>query len=253
MRHVLRNALRGIPEERHAGTINALVVRGLLTASGELTESGRREALLLVPLAEQCTLLGVPLEDTPNPDTSLPPEIALWTRFTEFGYTGSYCEGGAILILLRAAALDLLARLNTFGSRSDASTRFTEAQFSIQAAHSKEVVSTIRSAEIGQVRKNFSEIYSSSFVRDSYPSLTEDGIVALFEAIGGHRLARIAEALFEDPYEYRNGWPDLTMVKEHAVMWVEVKTTDKLHMSQIVTFQRMVPILPGTVKVVHLT
>ena len=37
---------------------------------------------------------------------------------------------------------------------------------------------------------------------------------------------------FEKPYEYRAGWPDLTVVGD-SLRFVEVKTTDLLHESQI--------------------
>ena len=238
--------------ESHASTQRALIARGLLSEEGTLTDCGRREALLFVPLQEQCERSDLPFQEVANPDPSLRPEVALWTHMSRRGYIGSHCEGGAILQLLRAAALDTLSALNTFDSRSSACTGFTESHFSILADRSAEIVRALRSSSVDEVHRNFEEIYSYPFVSGWYPSMTATFIAALFEAIGPDRLGKIAEAIFENPYVYRNGWPDLTMVKGTRVLWIEVKTTDKLHMSQFITLERMKPLLPGEVRVVRL-
>ncbi len=87
----------------------------------------------------------------------------------------------------------------------------------------------------------------------NYPGLTAGMISSMFTAIGAERLAQITAAIMEDPYVYRSGWPDLTMVKGSDMFWVEIKTTDRLHTSQIMTISRMKPLLPGEVRVVQLT
>jgi len=56
----------------------------------------------------------------------------------------------------------------------------------------------------------------------------------------------------EDPYTYRSGWPDLTMVRDGSLLWAEIKTSDRLHMSQIVTLSRMKDLLPGLIQIVQL-
>ncbi len=43
------------------------------------------------------------------------------------------------------------------------------------------------------------------------------------------------------------------MVKGLDMLWVEIKTTDRLHLSQINTISRMKPLLPGNMRVVQLT
>ena len=76
---------------------------------------------------------------------------------------------------------------------------------------------------------------------------------SLFAAIRAERLAQITAAIMENPYSYRAGWPDLTMVNGSDMLWVEIKTTDRLHMSQIMTIFRMKSLLPGNLRVVQLT
>ncbi|WP_312779311.1 hypothetical protein, partial [Escherichia coli] len=55
-----------------------------------------------------------------------------------------------------------------------------------------------------------------------------------------------------DPYQYRSGWPDLTLVYENCIEFVEVKTTDNLHKTQLTTIPMILQILPGTVSVCRL-
>jgi hypothetical protein len=71
-------------------------------------------------------------------------------------------------------------------------------------------------------------------------------MASLFIALGSERLAQITAAIMEAPYSYRAGWPDLTMTNGEQMLWAEVKTTDRLHMSQISILHRMKPLLPAT-------
>jgi len=66
----------------------------------------------------------------------------------------------------------------------------------------------------------------------------------LFDATDKEVFVAVASKLAEDPYTYRNGWPDLTLIKDKEVFFIEVKTTDKLHESQLITIPEMRSILP---------
>lgn len=204
-----------------------------------------------LPLAEQCLQLEITLEKLEGLPYGKKPEIDALNHFSAQGYVGAYCEGGPVLLLIRAAALDVLAQLNIFG-RSDACTRFTEAQLIIYKESSELILNAIRNADVAQVVRNFKEIYMFPQIPGYYPGLTADIMSSLFAAIGAERLAQITEAIMENP-SYRAGWPDLTMVKGSDMFWVEIKTTDRLHPSQIMTISRMKPLLPGEVRVVQLT
>ncbi len=89
-------------------------------------------------------------------------------------------------------------------------------------------------------------------VQEWYPGLTPSAIASLFDTLGAERLAQITSAIMEDPYLYRAGWPDLTMTNGTEMLWAEIKTTDRLHMSQITTLHRMKPLLPGKIRVIQL-
>jgi len=252
MEKSLRDIVRGKEISAKASTLAGLAARGFSDSSGKLTFAGWKQAVVMLPLEEQCHLLGIAYEKLSGLEFHGHPELAAWHYFSSSGYSGGYCEGGPVLLLIRAAALDILARINPFGSRQDACTRFTEAQLTIHQQHSDLILNAIRSAETPQIVCRFNEIYSSPMMRERYPGLTDDAIALLFEALGSERLAKITAAIMEAPYTYRAGWPDLTMTNGTEMLWVEIKTIDRLHLSQISTLHRMKPLLPGSIRVVQL-
>ena len=211
------------------------------------------ERISALPLADQCTEIGIAYQRIPGLNFATCPEQTAFKHFSGQGWQGSYCEGGAVLMLIRAAALDILEVLNSLRSREDACRRFTEAQLEIQRKNLENICDTIRQARPELVRQNFREMYSYDSNQQYYPGLQEDVIVDIFDAIGGEGLARITQAIGIDPYKYRKGWPDLTLVNQSGrLRWIEVKTTDKLHRSQIETLTHMLPHIPGEVEVLQL-
>lgn len=252
MRRTLREVVRGRGVSAKRATLAGLTARGLADSTGALTHEGWKQGVFMLPLEEQCQMIGIAYEKVHGLEAGNHPEYAAWRYFSSVGYSGAYCEGGPILLLIRAAALDVLTSLNTFNSRQDACSRFTEAQLTIHERHSDIILAAIRSANKTQVVCNFNEIYASLAVQEYYPGLTAEVMGSLFMALGSERLTLITAAIMEAPYIYRAGWPDLTMTNEQQMLWAEVKTTDRLHLSQISTLHRMKPLLPGCVKVVQL-
>lgn len=148
------------------------------------------------------------------------------------GWTCATCEGGPMLLLMKAACLERLMELNTLGA-ADSLTRFLEAQFVINAAHLDSIFAAIGRATAAQVRRNFEAIYAAG-VDEYYPGVTGELIEQLHAALSP-RLASIAARFAADPYCYRAGWPDITAVRNGTVLFREIKTTDKLHRSQLET------------------
>ena len=231
--------------------LEALLAHDFVGNDMQLTVEGWKQALVISALPRQCVHLGIDLKKWKGFQFDGDPERAAWEYFSENGYTGSYCEGGALLLLIRAAALDTLEELNPFESRQDACTRFTEAQLKIHESCITEIASAVEHANADMIARNFDAIYRFQ-IQEYYPGLTKETIVALFNVIGGARLRQFTEAIAEDPYQYRNGWPDLTLTNGKEFIWAEIKTTDKLHMSQITTIHRMKPLMHGAIQVVRL-
>lgn len=232
-------------------TLHALKKRGLVDVEWRLTNSGKLEVVDRIDLEGQCGELELPLVDI-NTDPTESPERTAFEHFVGQGYKGAFCEGGAILTVLKAACLDTLESLNPFLSRMDARTRFLEAQFTILQHHKEEILTAIRDVSRNKFLSNFSEIISEPFINDCYPGLTVAFAASFFEAVPRVLLAKVAEIFYRNPYVYRAGWPDITMVKEREVEFVEVKTTDKLHRSQLLTILAFQGLFPGKFKVVRL-
>jgi hypothetical protein len=252
MKKALQYMIREEGASVNASTIAGLISRGLIDSTKTLTHAGWKQAVVALPLQEQCIHMGITYEEVHGLVYHNQPELAAWKYFSSLGYSGGYCEGGPILLLIRAAALNVLATLNTFGSRQDACTRFTEAQLFIHKGQIDAILNEIHNANASRIISNFDEIYSPPIMQEWYPGLTAATIALLFESLGSERLAQITSAMLEDPYLYRAGWPDLTMTNGIEMLWAEIKTTDRLHMSQITTIHRMKPLLPGRICVVQL-
>jgi len=160
------------------------------------------------------------------------PEHAAAAILRAEGWTCATCEGGPMLLLMKAACLERLMELNTLGA-ADSLTRFLEAQFVINAAHLDSIYAAIGRATTAQVRENFEAIYAAG-VDDCYPGVTGDLIDQLHVALGP-QLPSIAARFASDSYCYRAGWPDITAVRNGTVLFREIKTSDKLHRSQLET------------------
>lgn len=190
-------------------------------------------------LAGQCVEIGVPFSrieltrgeagwevaGTPYPR----PEHAVAALMRTNGWTCATCEGGPMLLLMKAACLQRLMDLNEFGA-ADSLRRFLEAQFVINARDIDSIIRAIATTSIDQVCANFEAIYAAG-VDEYYPGVSVDLIRQLHGALGP-MLPRIATRFATDPYAFRAGWPDITAVRDGTILLREVKTSDKLHASQ---------------------
>jgi len=98
---------------------------------------------------------------------------------------------------------------------------------------------------------SFSEIISHNLIREWYPGLSLAFADALFDAVPKAHFEQLARWVSKDP-NHRNGWPDLTLVKNGRLKFVEVKTTDRLHHSQLVTIPALVREIGADVSVLEL-
>lgn len=251
MRTVLVSLLEGDATSVSSEILEELAQRGLVSGEGRLTGDGYIRAVASLPLSKQCTILDLPILKAGAPDVSRPEQM-LWNLYRERGFLASHCEGGPFLTLLKAATLPVLVRLNTHRSPRDPYTRYIEALFTIHQSHREKILGAIESASRRTITKHFDEIYGFSLVKDAYPHLETKFIAALFDVLGPKRLRKIGELLFTDPYTFRNGWPDLTLIKNRCLWLVEVKTRDRLHSSQITTIPKIRPLVPGSVAVLQL-
>lgn len=233
-------------------TIKALKQRGILDITDQLTGFGERYAISQLPLTKQCEEISLEL-NTVKLQYRGKPEPALLSHYKSLGYIGVSCEGIGVLTVLKALMLDKLTKYNSFNDREDACTRYLEAQFTILKEKIDEIISEIKLVTKNRFISNFKEIISKPFIAHEYPELSVEFASALFDAMDKELFIKVANKLAEDPYTFRNGWPDLTLIKDGIITFIEVKTTDKLHESQLITIPIMRSMLPYKFSVCRIT
>ena len=190
-------------------------------------------------LAQQCEGIGWSLIDLPaqkhdkrswsiDGGTAGLPEEVVGRMYASNGAHVSFCEGGSVLLLMKAAALETLAKRNTFSDRSDAIARYLEAQLTILAEYTAEIVETVRSITPDALARNVVELADSTTLRSFFPRVKPEFMLELYEQMGNEKLADLLQAFSVAPYEYRAGWPDLILLTNGSLKFVEVKTSDKL-------------------------
>jgi len=229
-------------------TLQALVKRGLIDANQTITESGRISIVASMSLAKQCEYLWVDLNRMSRTETlwdrmpwskQLKPEPFALRYFEKNGYVGAHCEGGAIRTAVSALCLDALEESSIFyetsiDARKDACLRGTAALPYLEMDKIELILNQIEKVSRAKYLKSFSEIISYRDIQAWYPGLSLKFAKHLYKALPKSTFIEIARWLSSNPYN-RNGWPDLTLIKGKTVRFVEVKTTDKLHASQLTT------------------
>ena len=161
------------------------------------------------------------------------PEHAALEFFLQRGYLGTCCEGGPLLLLLQSMIFKFLVKINIFQDRTDAIRRFLNAQLTIHKDKKRQIISSIIQANRNETIDNFREIYADPIVKDRYKGVSEDVVMGLYDSLGLNLLSEILRRLMTDPYSYRAGLPDLTIVKDDHFTLIMVKTTGALHESQL--------------------
>lgn len=191
-------------------------------------------------------------------------ESAALGHFAKLGWSGYAGEGELILNLIKAMSFKRIP----FRHRST----FIEALYAQNVAFEEDrydlddLLDNVRSATERQVRRNFDRMtsrecrrisyagvshFSSSSVWDYFPRLRLNHLVGLMTSLGNDRVLSIATSFARDPYEYRRGWPDLTLWKGTEVAFKEVKAPgDRLRASQTKTIRDVLRPLGFDVSVV---
>lgn len=237
------------------GTIKALVGRGLVDPDGNITPLGSIKAMERLPLGEQCRSISIELITSPW-DSGSAPEIYCYNTFAQDGYVGSYFEGGGVGTAIKALCLDALTEASIFfgtciDAREDACFKGVVGLSHLETEKLENVLQQIEETPKVKYLAAFSEIISHNLIREWYPSLSIEFADALFDAVPKSHFARLARWI-SYAHEHRNGWPDLTLVKDGQLKFVEVKTTDKLHHSQFVTIPALLQEIGADVSVLKL-
>jgi hypothetical protein len=244
MRTALLGLLRDGRPVSNASTRKALELRGLIDANGVMTCAGRICGMSSMSLEEQCCELGLPLRQVSTGDFRAPEKHAL-NLAREEGWQGAPYEGTTLLFLLKSVLFPTLVCL----FRSKLPLWSAEEIVDLVArGYYEGLVSKLKDPEVrllaegvfcateDTIRLGFERCKSASLdLAVAHQDLTLDLILNLYNSLGTDTLFGLVLLLQSDPYKYRKGWPDLTLVRGGEVLFAEVKTSDRLHESQLET------------------
>ncbi|MCH7959614.1 MAG: VRR-NUC domain-containing protein [Candidatus Hydrogenedentes bacterium] len=173
-------------------------------------------------------------------------EDAVLDHFKNIGWRGYSREGGLLLNLIKAMSfpkVDDRNRATYIEALYAKNVAFDEDKYEVEW-----LLKNVNIATKKKIRKNFKIMSSSkahtwfgfgfsststTSMLDFFPNLEEWMFIELYEALGNYKLREIAKIFAKNPYEYRKGWPDLTIWKNGKVKFLEVKSPgDRLHKSQ---------------------
>ncbi|MDP3586700.1 MAG: hypothetical protein Q8R58_01485 [Sulfuricurvum sp.] len=257
MKKILMDAYNGnCVSSANKTQLKGLASRNYLNNEFNITEEGERYIISNLSLVLQCEKLSLPIQVL-EWDKSKKPEIWAWQYFSNLGFVGAYCEGGAIGLVLKGLCLDELTKTSYFygtciNAREDACLKginvLAEKNEDQLNSIMKEIYETDRSKYLSACE----EILSYPAINEWYPGLNMNFLEKMYDALTKDEYCLIAKWIAMNP-EHRNGWPDLTLVKENIVCFVEVKTTDKLHNSQLNTIPAIKQLINADIQVIKLT
>ncbi|MFC4621467.1 VRR-NUC domain-containing protein [Comamonas nitrativorans] len=161
-------------------------------------------------------------------------EDAVLDSFKLNGWRGYSGEGGLILNLIKAMSFEQIAprnRSTCIEALYAQNVAFDEDRFSPE-----ELLNNVAKADARTIERNFDLMASReniSYKLDYFPGLERWMFIELFKVTGNELIYNIASKFIQAPYEYRRGWPDLTIWRDNELKFVEVKAPrDKLQNSQ---------------------
>ncbi len=173
-------------------------------------------------------------------------EEAVLDKFRLDGWRGYSGEGGLILNLIKAMSFNRLSprnRATYIEALYAQNVAFAEDLFAPEAMLAQVAAANRRMVEanfdVMVSRQNLIIQYegisstSSTSMLDYFPGLERWMFVELLEVAGNMLMHSIARTFATAPYNFRRGWPDITMWRGGELRFVEVKAPgDKLRDSQ---------------------
>lgn len=233
-------------------TIRALQKRYLVGEGGELTDHGRVLALSLISLTQQCKLLDIPLENW-NASWGTEPEEYVKTVFLKRGNKAFFVEntfGLFIDYLMGDAILEVAKRLE-------------KNVYTLNPPYDPELFFWVK-RDLDKYLSNFNLIHCQNNLSVCRPFLQsilmEETLLQIanvfnemYRALGVEKVKSLIRMYFSNPlaYNYR-GWPDLFVIENDFAYCVEVKTSDRLNINQLVTIPDLVGMTNIPVRIVRL-
>ena len=210
-------------------------------------------ALMRLSLKQQCHFLDLPLEEFPFASLDCPEETVR-RMLAEHGIRAHFVENtfGLFIDFLMGDALITVAkrlgkRVYTLNLPFD-----PELFFWIK----RDLDKYLDKLDDNHCRKNLA--ICTPFLQTIVMNETSSQLYKLFDemyrTLGIEKVKAVLKMYFTNPlaYNYR-GWPDLFVAREQGAYFIEVKTTDKLHLNQLVTIPDLVNCADLAVKIIQLS
>jgi len=243
-------------------TLRALQHRKLIGPEGEPTPLGIVFALSLSPLKEQCKYIGLEIVKINIKKKYRDPAVDGMYHFLGKGNQCCYSEGVDIRKLIYCLYFHKLSQLTKPGWKFFfEGTNMYPLAVGLGLFDFEDYVNDFETIEDDLVNivldikrdvflSNYRRLYKKGF---SWFGADEFFAIKVFEMLGQERLARILKMFFMDRYAFSVGWPDLTVIIENEVHFVEIKTTDKLIISQLITIPEMIKAADLSVKIFQIS
>ena len=221
----------------------------MVDASAELTDPGIVLSLSLAPLREQCQFLQIDVQEIKLPKKYKDPAVDAMYYFMECGNRCCYSEGLIIFKILFCLYFHRLSEFTKEGWRYFMEGLSTaplaigcgivdfEHHIKNYATIEDNLIETIANADRDIFLANYRKLFKKGFC---WYGADEFFATELLEIIGIKRFTELARVLFSDPSAFSNGWPDLTVINNGNVEFVEVKTNDRLISSQLITIPAII-------------
>lgn len=198
------------------------------------------------PTIKQAELLDLPIEEifltkigakwlSPHSSNLFSPEEVILDLYINDGWEGSYLEGYPLRLLQDAACQHIVEK--------DMEESFAPDRWLWLACNKGTLRDLIKpSINVCEImlRKNLEILmrFRSLFGTYNGAELDIEFLIRLWKTIGREIFKQILELQIDDrgKPQYYTGWSDLTLIKENELQFVEVKTNDRIHKSQLETF-----------------
>ena len=230
-----RRMLWGKGGKHDSRTVRALARRGLCSDKCDLTEKGRIAALSCVSLREQCKCLNIPLEEW-EVNAPTRPEQKVLRSFRERGIRAYYSENTFGVHVIDFFLFDTLLDFSRNQGKPLYTIGITYYPEFFHLANA-DLPTILQSIDEQTCQRNFGLIKRLMSERDLfYQDMWELKFYEdVVDSLGVAGLRRLVEMFFSNPLAYSRGWPDILVTGENEPYFIEVKTTDKLHLSQLIT------------------
>ena len=269
MRDALKSALDNNTCSCDKPTLDLLISRQLCDNEMVLTPQGRIIAISISTLTKQADILSIPINEV-KLSYNKPPELDVMKHLKDCGFKHvCFTEGGIIKTLLFCMCFDEIYKYwkrhplcKEYGNDYAQSYMYMGIGSYYELLEETPELHEYLLNRMSEVNENdivkaFNKLRSwhkdMGLSEDEWPfkdwyGLNLEILLVAYRLLTKTKLIGIAETFFNEPYAFGVGWADLLGIdKDSQIMQLEVKTSDKLIVSQIINMEVMKNYIPTVI------